>query len=849
MKDTMVGHYRIVEKIGAGGMGEVYLAEDTELDRKVALKFLPLHFCQDEDCRGRFTREAKAAAKLDHPNIVPVYEVGEFRNRPFYAMAHIEGKSLRDVIKQGKLSVSEATQFTVQILEGLHKAHESGVIHRDIKPSNIIIDNENRPRILDFGLATVVGEDKLTKTGSTLGTVGYMSPEQIEGKQLDKHSDLFSVGVILYEMLTGRRPFEGDNEAAIARAVTDTTPEPVARYKSGTTGELQHIVDKALTKDPSLRYQYAEEFGADLKRCYAETGPAKKRRMGLWVVFGLIILLGIYLGYRNFIAEEVVSDKTSRKMLAVLPFENLGGEEDEGFADGITDAITSQIAKIGGLGVISRTSAMQYKDTDKSLRQIGSELGVGYILEGTILWDKTGDTDRMRIIPQLIQVSDDSHIWTEIYERAMIRIFEVQEGIALSIAKELDVTLLQPERQALAKRPTENMEAYQAFLAARGYEWKADEIPYYERAIELDSNFAEAYAALSMAHSWQYQAGNDRSMERLRKAKEAVDHALELSADLPQAYLALGFYYYWGFRQYDIALEYLKIAEKGLPNDSRLYEVMGYIFRRQGRFEDAFHYLELAYNLDPSDVNPPYNAIEGLICLNRIAEANRLADRILAVHPKSIGLHRKKYLLHILEGNLPEARATLLADPLKGWWSGWVTLHNYERDFQAALDTLKPRGGLGYAFEDSLETVSNWEGLIYRYMGDSSKAAAAFDSSRVWLESRETELGASIGFHTALGIAYAGLGRKEDAVREGLMAVEKFPISRDAIAGPIQTRRLAIIYVMVGENNSAVELIDSLMRVPSYDMNLADLRLDPIWDPLRNHPRFQALLEKYDNTN
>jgi serine/threonine protein kinase len=293
-KGTQVGQYKIISKIGAGGMGEVYLAQDSQLDRKVALKFLPQHLCQDEDCRARFTREAKAAAKLDHPNIVPVYEVGEFQGRPYFAMAHIEGQSLRDLIKDGRLGINEAIDLTMQILKGLHKAHESGVVHRDIKPGNIIIDNDGRARLVDFGLAMVTGEDKLTKTGSTLGTVGYMSPEQIEGTKIDHRSDIFSVGVILYEMLTGRRPFEGDNEVAISRSITDAIPEPISRYSSGVTDALQQVIDRALAKDPGMRYQHADDLGSDLKRIRAGYQPTRTRRRGrLLAVISLGAILAV----------------------------------------------------------------------------------------------------------------------------------------------------------------------------------------------------------------------------------------------------------------------------------------------------------------------------------------------------------------------------------------------------------------------------------------------------------------------------------------------------------------------------------------------------------------------------
>ncbi|MCH9031905.1 MAG: protein kinase, partial [candidate division Zixibacteria bacterium] len=353
---TKVSHYEIISKIGAGGMGDVYLAEDSKLDRKVALKFLPAHLYQDEASRARFTREAKAAAKLDHPNIVPVHEVGEFQGRPFIAMAHIEGQTLREVIKQGKLSVSEAVNLTMQICEGLNEAHNAGVVHRDIKPANIIIDKNGKPRLLDFGLATVAGQEKLTKTGSTLGTAGYMSPEQVQGQIANHRSDLFSVGVVLYEMITGRRPFDAEHEAAIHYNIINETPEPMSRYKSGVSAELQQVIDKALDKKTETRYQTATGMLADLKRLKTDSGKPRTSRISLRVGAAMIVLSAIAVLY-SFWPKDAPVEEDAVKMLAVLPFENLGAEEDEYFADGITDEITSRLAKLSGLGVISRTSS------------------------------------------------------------------------------------------------------------------------------------------------------------------------------------------------------------------------------------------------------------------------------------------------------------------------------------------------------------------------------------------------------------------------------------------------------------------------------------------------------------
>jgi serine/threonine protein kinase len=401
-----VGHYRIIEKIGAGGMGEVFLAKDTRLNRRVALKFLPSHLSDNEDMKARFRREAQAAAKLDHPNIVPVYEVGQFEGRPFIAMAHIEGNPLREVMKEDKLSVSDCIQLIMHICEGLHKAHESGIVHRDIKPGNIIIDSSGRARLLDFGLATVTGEEKLTKTGSTLGTVGYMAPEQILSNQVDCRADLFSAGVILYELITGRRPFTGDNDAAVVKAITDTDPEPIARFKSGVTGELQQIIDKALAKDPSMRYQHADEMLADLKRLGTSSPKPRKRKTLVWVGTAVIAFAAAYL-LSGMFRQSPEPAHHEQPVLIVLPFQDLGAADERFFSDGIRDEIGSRLSTVEGMRVISPRSADKYRDTDKDIDEIGRETGADYVLEASIRWDKSGDVDRFRITPKLTKTSDN----------------------------------------------------------------------------------------------------------------------------------------------------------------------------------------------------------------------------------------------------------------------------------------------------------------------------------------------------------------------------------------------------------------------------------------------------------
>jgi len=861
---TMVSHYRIIGKIGAGGMGEVYLAEDTQLNRKVALKFLPPHLCQDEDCRSRFKREARAAAKLNHPNIVTIHEVSEHRGRPYLAMEHVEGQSLQDIVAGKDLSVDRILELGIQICEGLNEAHEKGVIHRDIKPSNILVDSHGRARIVDFGLASIVGTDQLTRTGSTLGTIGYMSPEQVQGKEIDHRSDLFSLGVVLCELITKQSPFKRDSEAATLNAVCGDLPEPMARFKSGLPEGLQAIVDKALEKDVKTRYQHADGMLADLIRIKRslDTGlstvsaitPVRRSRRVWWTagaLLGVIVAVALIVT-KPWVTDSVVDD-VAKIRLVVLPFENLGGSEDEYFAAGITDAITSRLAKIGGLGVISRTSANTYRGTQKTLAQIGEELDVSYVLEGTILWDKSGDTDRVRITPQLIQVSDDSHIWAEEYERVLTQIFAVQTDIATSIAEKLNITLLEPEREALAEQPTKSTEAYHAYLAALekahiaaykpGFDTLA--VQMYERAISLDPGFALAYAELSKTHSLIYHFNRDRSEERLQLAKSAADSALSLQPDLPEAHLSLGYYYYWGHADYDMALKELAVAEKGLPNDPRILMAEGFIWRRQGRFEESLANFAKAFQLDPRDGNVAFEISVTHRLLRDYERALTYTDKAISLQPDVPLYYSVKVLTFILMGDLQSARRVLsgLGSP-ESTWLLWTNLEILERNYDAALKYLSISPEEIFQGGDVIWSVNVLRGFIYQQMGNGEFAQTAYDSARVFLESHKDRYTESVSYQMALAMAYAGLGQKEKAIRIGRLTLEKYPFSRDVLRGAYSERDMAIIYTATGEHDAAIDLLEHVMSVPFDFESAATLRIHPLWDPLRDHPRFQALIEK-----
>jgi len=551
---TQVSHYEIINKIGAGGMGEVYLALDTKLNRKVALKFLPPHLCRDEDCRKRFTREAQATAGLDHPNIASIHEVGEYNGRPFFSMQVVEGQSLRDVIAGKDLPVERMLEIAIQLCEGLQAAHDKGITHRDIKPSNILIDSHNRVRIVDFGLAAISGSEQLTKTGSTLGTIGYMSPEQVQGKEIDQRSDLFSLGVVLYELITKQNPFKRDSEAATLKAVSDDLPEPLARFKSGLPDGLQAVIDKALEKDIKMRYQHADGMLSDLVRVKRslESGQstiyrqlvsrqASRRRWAaaaVIVVAALIVLIVTKPWLTDTTSDE--PDKIMQAVLpsiAVLPFVDMSSDKDqEYFCDGIAEELINGLTQLGGLKVAARTSAFQFKQPDRNIPAIGRELGVTTVLEGSVR--KAGN--RLRITVQLINVKDGFHLWSEKYDRTLDDIFAIQDEISLAIVEKLRLQLLDREKSRLVRRHTDNKEAYNLYLKGRYFWNKRHEggmtsaLDYYQQAIDKDPTYPHPYIGIADAYVILGTFGFLPPRESFPKAKAAANKALELDSNLEE---------------------------------------------------------------------------------------------------------------------------------------------------------------------------------------------------------------------------------------------------------------------------------------------------------------------------
>ncbi|MCX6831837.1 MAG: protein kinase [candidate division Zixibacteria bacterium] len=574
-KGTVVGHYRIVEKIGAGGMGEVYLAEDEQLSRQVALKFLGTHLAASADCRERFQHEAQAAAKLNHPNIVTIYEVGEHQRRPYIAMEYIRGQSLKEILAQGPLPPERTIEIACQICHGLTTAHEGGIIHRDIKPANIIIDDKGRVRLLDFGLAKAQDSDLPSQSETTAGTINYMAPELLTGGSITPASDIFSLGVVLYQMLTGKLPFTGEYEATIIYAIVNIEPEPLSKHLGEVPPRLQGIIDRALGKDRLERYQQMTELLVDLKQATVRTDSP---------------------------GAETRPEPTREASVAVLPFVDMSPEKDqEYFCDGIAEELINALTRAGGLRVAARTSAFQYKGQSQDIRQIGKMLNVDHILEGSVR--KAGN--RIRITAELVNVADGYHLWAESFDRNIEDVFAIQDEISQAISGSLKVRLAGDKRRPLVAKPTEILEAYNLYLKGR-YFWNKryqgglqKGMEYFKQVIDLDPGYARAYAGLSDSYNILAFYNHLPPLEACPKAKAAAMKALEIDPDLAEAHTSLGWVHNFYDRDWVSAEKEFKQSLELNPNYAITCHYYGLFLVAMKRFDEGIAMMKKARDLDP----------------------------------------------------------------------------------------------------------------------------------------------------------------------------------------------------------------------------------------------------------
>jgi len=573
---TVISHYKIIKKIGSGGMGVVYKAQDTKLKRTVALKFLRPQALGSEEEKTRFVHEAQAAAALDHPNICTVYEIDEAEGHTFISMACIEGQSLKDRIASAPLKLDEVIDIAIQVASGLQEAHEKGIIHRDIKSANIMLTEKGQTKIMDFGLAKLAGGMQLTKTGTTMGTVAYMSPEQARGEEVDHQTDIWSLGVVLYEMVTGQMPFKGEHEQAVIYSILNSDPQPITGLRTGVPMELDRVIAKILGKSADERYPHINDILVDLR------------------------------SLRKTLESEALKDQDAttktHPSIAVLPFTNLSvDKEQEYFCDGMAEEIISALTHVEGLHIVARTSAFAFKGEKLDVREIGKRLNVGTVLEGSVR--KAGN--RLRISAQLINVADGYHLWSEKYDRDMEDIFAIQDEISLAIVDKLKVKLLGEEKAALVKRYTDNLEAYSLYLKGR-YHWSKrtpegikKAIQHFKQVIEKDPNYALAHAGLADCYSMLEQARVLPAKEAFPKAKAAVTKALEIDETLAEAHTSLAFvrwYYDWDWAGAE--KEFLRAIELN-PNYPTGHQWYAVYLAEMGRPAEAISEIKKAQELDP----------------------------------------------------------------------------------------------------------------------------------------------------------------------------------------------------------------------------------------------------------
>ena len=617
-----ISHYRILEKIGSGGMGEVYKAEDTKLRRTVALKFLPLDLTRNAEARERFIQEAQAASALDHPNICTIHEIDQTaEGQIFMVMACYEGETLEKRIRNQGIQVDEAMDIAYQVARGLAKAHGHGIVHRDIKSANVMITGEGTAKILDFGLAKLAGQTGITRAGSTVGTAAYMSPEQAGGREVDHRADLWSLGVVLYEMLAGQLPFQGEYEQAVVYSILNEEPPKVRAIRPEAPPELEKIVERCLEKDPDLRYQQANEIIADLRTVQQMSVRTmqlnkKRPRQAPWVGIGAALLAALILAYFFLPRKKAV---LGEKSIAVLPFVDMSPQKDqEYFCDGMTEELINRLSNIQALRVPARTSAFFFKGKTTDIREVGSKLNVQAVLEGSV--QKAGD--RLRITAQLINVADGYHVWSEKYDRKLEDVFAIQDEISSAIVDALQLKLTPKEAMRISEHPIDNIKAYECYLKAWRLTYRFDEkslesaFAYLQSAIDIMGDNAELFAGMSLAYSQRANIGIGQE-EDLQRAEEYAKKALALKPDLPSALVQLGNLLYYKDSDYpEYLLDMFRYHNKVLatnPFETEALRPMAINLALFGKPSQARPLVERYEKHDP--LNPWRHVVRGLYYL------------------------------------------------------------------------------------------------------------------------------------------------------------------------------------------------------------------------------------------
>jgi eukaryotic-like serine/threonine-protein kinase len=843
-------------------MATVFLAHDLRHDRPVALKVLHPELATSLGPE-RFQREIKLAARLQHPHILTVHDSGESAGQLWYTMPFVRGESLRDRLRrEGQLPIELVVELARQVALALDYSHGEGVVHRDLKPENILL-SEGQALVADFGIAKAVsaaGETQLTDTGMAVGTPAYMSPEQAVGGQIDGRSDVYALGCVVYEMLAGEPPFTGSTpQALLAKRMLEPVPH-VRTLRDIVSAPMEQALIRALAKVPADRFGTAGEFARALAQPHPDpvtirspTAPhrAGRRRVPVGLAtIGLCVLLGlgVLLAWFRTHSEPVIADP---KRLAVLPFENLGRPEDEYFADGMTDEVRGKLAALPGLAVIASGSSGAYKKTTKGLRQIGRELGVEYLLTGTIRWEKGPDgASRVRVSPQLVEVSTAASKWQEPFEAPLIDVFRVQADVAGRVADALGVALGARERERLGEAPTKDLEAYDAFLkgeAAAGFgsfEPRAQQqaINDYLRAVNLDSTFAQAWAKLSYAYSLRYWLRP--TAEDARAARQAAERAVALAPQKVDGYLALGQYYASVAQDLPKAYDYSRKAEKLAPGEAftMMATATGELFL--GNREQALQRVRQVQLLDPVSVQTALFAADALVRLHRYPEAQSAAERALKLAPNNLEVIGANVVAHLGAGDLGAARSVLRAAQRKVESAALATYIATWGDLYWVLDEEEQHVLLGLSATPFGDDRAAWALALtetYALRNNARMVMAFADSARLVYEARLRDVPEDAATRAYLGLTLAYLGQKAEAVHQAERAVALMPIRRHPALGLALQYQLVRTYLLVGEPAKALQLVEPLISVPSQ-LSPGWLRIDPTFIPLRGDPRFERLV-------
>ena len=878
LQSALTNHYTLERELGRGGMATVYLARDLRHDRPVALKVLLPELARALGPE-RFLREVRTTARLQHPHILPVLDSGEAVGQLWYTMPYVRGESLRDrLVREAQLPVDVAVDLARQVALALDYAHREGVVHRDLKPENILL-SEGQALVADFGLAKAIapdGESELTETGMSVGTPAYMSPEQASAGQVDARSDIYALGCVLYEMLAGEPPFSGPTaQAVIAKRLSGDVPN-VRRVRSTVPESLEHAVRTALAPVAADRFATATEFARALQQpattsstlpltpavrpvgsgSMAPAGKARRRGPMAATVLGVSFLIGLgALFARERSQPSGVEESGGAKRLAVLPFENLGAPEDEYFADGVTDAVRGKLATIPSLQVIARSSSSQYKRTAKTPQVIGRELGVQYLLTGTVRWEKgKSGQNRVQVSPELVQVATGSTKWQAPFDAAITDVFRVQADVAGEVADALNLALGATQRQTLTEKPTTSLPAYDAFLkgeAAAAYLTRLDgtslvrAIDFYHRAVTLDPQFVQAWAQLARAHA-RYYLFVIPTPAADSAAKQAADRAHALAPGGAAAALARGTYL---ALIHDDAAQALSTFQAGLRAESRNVELLVAAATQEravGQVDSAVALLRTAQLLDPRSLVVAQEQGFTLYLLRRYPESLAAYERALTLAPQEMGTIAGIATVHVGQGDLAAARAVVSAaatkmdpiDVVSYFASYGDVLWVLDRAQEDLVLRLRPSQG---AFANDRGTWALALAQIYYGRGNRTMARVYGDTARQAYEEQLRGAPQDAQRHALLGVSLAYAGRHDEAIRAGERATRLRPLGGDWLNAAINQYWLAKIHLILGERDKAIDQLESLVEMP-YWVSRGWLKIDPQFAPLRGHPRFERLV-------